>query len=83
MKFTHDQIMRRYGEQPASCKYFIFKPKTRQSFTEKTFVIVYYNYLHTQEENLTKSWRKSLEGNRQQNFTKAYFWLLKYLGAKY
>ncbi|XP_044773253.1 akirin-2 isoform X2 [Neomonachus schauinslandi] len=25
VKFTHDQIMRRYGEQPASCKYFIFK----------------------------------------------------------
>lgn len=22
VKFTHDQIMRRYGEQPASCKYF-------------------------------------------------------------
>lgn len=65
MKFTHDQIMRRYGEQPASCEYFIFKPKTRQSFTEKTFVIiiVYYNYLHTQEENLTenhgeKVWRE-------------------------
>lgn len=22
VKFTHDQIMRRYGEQPASCEYF-------------------------------------------------------------
>lgn len=21
VKFTHDQIMRRYGEQPASCEY--------------------------------------------------------------
>uniref|UniRef100_A0A8C9KXD7 Akirin-2 n=1 Tax=Panthera tigris altaica TaxID=74533 RepID=A0A8C9KXD7_PANTA len=29
VKFTHDQIMRRYGEQPASCKYFIFELKTR------------------------------------------------------
>uniref|UniRef100_A0A2K6K3S8 Akirin-2 n=2 Tax=Rhinopithecus TaxID=542827 RepID=A0A2K6K3S8_RHIBE len=25
VKFTHDQIMRRYGEQPASCKYFTFE----------------------------------------------------------
>uniref|UniRef100_A0A452FFW4 Akirin-2 n=1 Tax=Capra hircus TaxID=9925 RepID=A0A452FFW4_CAPHI len=32
VKFTHDQIMRRYGEQPASCKYFIFEPNTRQSY---------------------------------------------------
>ncbi|KAM9665428.1 akirin-2 isoform 3-T3 [Trichechus inunguis] len=42
VKFTHDQIMRRYGEQPASCKYFIFeayKLKTRQSFKGKTFII--------------------------------------------
>lgn len=27
VKFTHDQIMRRYGEQPASCEYlFILVP---------------------------------------------------------
>lgn len=25
VKFTHDQIMRRYGEQPASCKYLTFE----------------------------------------------------------
>uniref|UniRef100_A0A8C3R7E2 Akirin-2 n=1 Tax=Cyanoderma ruficeps TaxID=181631 RepID=A0A8C3R7E2_9PASS len=24
VKFTHDQIMRRYGEQPASCEYLFF-----------------------------------------------------------
>lgn len=27
VKFTHDQIMRRYGEQPASCEYlFLLVP---------------------------------------------------------
>lgn len=24
VKFTHDQLMRRFGEQPASCKYIYF-----------------------------------------------------------
>lgn len=27
VKFTHDQLMRRFGEQPASCKYFWFSLK--------------------------------------------------------
>lgn len=26
VKFTHDQLLRRFGEQPASCEYMIVKP---------------------------------------------------------
>uniref|UniRef100_A0A8C5K340 Akirin-2 n=1 Tax=Jaculus jaculus TaxID=51337 RepID=A0A8C5K340_JACJA len=31
VKFTHDQIMRRYGEQPASCKYLTFKLQAQKT----------------------------------------------------
>lgn len=39
VKFTHDQLMRRFGEQPASCKFYFtpFVLPCPERFTEASF----------------------------------------------
>lgn len=53
MKFTHDQLMRRFGEQPASCE-FSFLP-----FLIQDSQCMYHPIVECKKATVTPEWKTS------------------------